>query len=319
MSAESAFRYTPVPLRKCPEAMGISEGSLWMGSCFTENLSPWLASLGYPVCSNPFGVVYHPLVMEKLLFATEAEFIPYHFCREGVWQNFLLGMPFACQSEHELNEMIAKAAESCRKALENSSWLLLTFGTAFLYEHKTLGPVGKCHKQPSEHFTKRLSTVEEISTLWKSAIEKLRNIRPGLRILLSLSPVRHSRDGMEENTLSKAVLRLAIEEIRSSTPSVYYFPAFELMNDELRDYRFYAADLLHPSAEAVDFLRKQFELRFLRAEDEAIRKLSSEIIRMRQHRPFAAWSEEADRWQEGLKNREEQLEFFRKNNLQQKK
>lgn len=315
MSAESAFRFTPVPLRKCPDPMGISEGSLWIGSCFTENLGPWLASLGYPVCSNPFGVVYHPLIMEKLLFAAAEDFSPYHFCREGVWHNFLLGQPFACKSEQELNEMIAIAAENCRKALENSKWLLLTFGTAFLHEHQLLGPVGKCHKQPSEYFFKKLSTVEEISTLWKKAIEKLRSIRPGLRIVLSLSPVRHSRDGMEENTLSKSLLRLAIEEICSSFPSVYYFPAFELMNDELRDYRFYAGDLVHPSLEAIDFLRHQFELRFLRAEEEELRRLAAEIIRMRQHRPLAVWSAEADRWTQVLKNKEQQLESLRKNNL----
>lgn len=313
MSADSGFRYTAVPLRRCPEPMGISEGSLWMGSCFTENLGPWLASLGYPVCSNPFGVIYHPLMMEKLLFSTPEDIRQYHFCREGVWQNFLLGQPFACQSEQELDKLIAEAAEQCQRSLENSKWLLLTFGTAFLHEHQHLGPVGKCHKQPAELFTKRLSTVEEISALWKIAIEKLRNLRPGLRIVLSLSPVRHSRDGMEENSVSKSTLRLAIEELRMRLPSVYYFPAFELMNDELRDYRFYSSDLVHPSGEAVDFLRHQFEVRFLREEENELRRLAADIIRMREHRPFTSWSAEADRRIQVLKNKEDQLKALRKN------
>ena len=307
MSAESGFRYTPVPLRVCSQSIGYADASLWMGSCFTENLSPWLKSLGYPVLSNPFGVLFHPLIMEKLLFAEADAFRKYHFEREGSWLNFLLGAPFAAASEKDLHQQIEDACAMRDKALSKCNWLILTFGTAFLYEHKQLGPAGKCHKLPPETFSRRLSSAAEISEVWKEAIGKLRLRQPDLKILFTLSPVRHTRDGLEENTVSKAILRLAIEELRNELPSVHYFPAFELMNDELRDYRFYGSDLIHPSEEAIHFLRKQFELRFLKADEKPIRRLAEEIRQMEQHRPQAGWSQETARWKESLEEKRRQL------------
>ncbi len=304
MSAENnPFRRTPVALRPCPEPIGRKEHSLWLGSCFTENLGPWLSSLGYPVLANPFGVIFHPLIMGKLLFSVLSEIQSYNFCKEGVWLNFLLGSHFAAPSEEMLNEQIHQASSACRQQLESADWLVLTFGTGFLYRHETLGTVGKCHKLPAREFEKSLSSIEEIASSWKSWILQLRENNPSLRILLSLSPVRHSRDGLEENALSKSILRLAIEEIRTSLPSAYYFPAWEIMNDELRDYRFYEKDLVHPSEDAVDYLRQQFEQRFLRAEDEKARRLAEEIQMMEKHRPMASWSPEAERWKAKLEEK----------------
>lgn len=304
MSAENnPFRRTEVTLRHCPEPLGRHEKSIWMGSCFTENLGPWLGRLGYPVLANPFGVVYHPLIIRKLLFSSSQEIQSCNFLREDVWLNFLLGAPFAAASEEELRLQIEEASRICREQLDNASWLVLTFGTAFLHHHHKLGPVGKCHKLPSSLFEKRMSSVEEITLAWKEAIAGLRMNNPGLRILLSLSPVRHSRDGLEENALSKASLRLAIEELRTSLSSVYYFPAWEIMNDELRDYRFYSPDLVHPSETAIDYLRKKFELAFLRKEDEKFRRLAEEISLMQQHRPSWPWSKEARLWKDGLESR----------------
>lgn len=308
MSAENnPFRRTPVALRQCPEPIGRKEHSLWLGSCFTENLGPWLSSLGYPVLANPFGVIFHPLIMGKLLFSDLSEIQSYNFCKEGVWLNFMLGSHFAAPSEEMLNEQIHSASNTCQQQLESADWLVLTFGTSFLYRHETLGAVGKCHKLPAREFEKKLSSVEEIASSWNTWILKLRESNPVLRILLSLSPVRHSRDGLEENALSKSMLRLAIEEIRTSLPSVYYFPAWEIMNDELRDYRFYGKDLVHPSEEAVDYLRQQFEQRFLHTEDEKSRRLAEEILMMEKHRPMASWSPEAERWKAKLEEKKAAL------------
>jgi hypothetical protein len=307
MSAENPFRRTALSIRPCAEPLGRKEKSLWMGSCFTENLGPWLSSLSYPVKTNPFGVVYHPLVMGKLLFSSCEEIRAYNFLRDGVWLNFLLGAPFAAESETMLNRQIEEAACECQEWIKESKCLFLTFGTAFLHHHRDLGPVGKCHKMPAGDFEKKRSSVEEIAGSWKTWILKLRENRPDLRVVLSLSPVRHSRDGLEENALSKSVLRLAVEEIRRSLPSVYYFPAWEIMNDELRDYRFYGRDLVHPSEEAVAYLRLKFEEAFLRVEDEKFRRLTEEIQGMEQHRPLAAWSEEALRWQKRLAEKKEEL------------
>jgi len=314
MSADhNPFRRTVLNLRVCPEPMGLYEKSLWMGSCFTENLGPWLGRLGYPVNSNPFGVVFHPLIMEKLLFARAADFQPFHFQREDVWLNLLLGAPFGAATEEELNSQIEQASLSCRQHLSNAGWLVLTFGTAYLYHHRETGPVGKCHKLPASLFEKRMSSPEEISHCWKDAIARLRRSNPSLRVLLSLSPVRHSRDGLEENALSKATLRLAIEELRTSLPAVYYFPAWEIMNDELRDYRFYHQDLVHPSEEAIDYLRKKFELAFLREDEAKFRRLAEEINQMEQHRPAWPWSQEGRRWKNRLEIKRAEWNELKKN------
>jgi hypothetical protein len=158
-----------------------------------------------------------------------------------------------------------------------------------------------------------MSSPEEISQCWKDAIARLRSSNPSLRVLLSLSPVRHSRDGLEENALSKATLRLAIEELRTSLPAVYYFPAWEIMNDELRDYRFYHQDLVHPSEEAIDYLRKKFELAFLREDEAKFRRLTEEINQMEQHRPAWPWSEEGRRWKNRLEIKRAEWNSLKKN------
>jgi hypothetical protein len=306
-SADAAFRTTPVPLRICPEPMRIRVKSLWMGSCFTSNLGPWLSSLGYPVLSNPFGVVFNPLVMEKLLTGNPEDFFPYNFERQGVWLNFLLGTPFFARDEETLCKQISEASAECQNWLQEAGWLVLTFGTAFHYQHSAVGMVGKCHKLPGNQFIKIRNSVSEISCVWTEAILKLRSKNPSLKLLFTLSPVRHSRDGMEENMVSKSILRLAIEELCAGLPSVHYFPAFELMNDELRDYRFYASDLVHPSEDAIRFLRKQFESRFLKPEEAALRDLAEEIERMEQHRPQADWSTEALIWKKQLEEKKQLL------------
>ena len=311
MSDESnPFRRTSLKLRICPEPMGRLEKSLWLGSCFTDNLGPWLAGLKYPVVSNPFGVVFHPLIMRQLLLAGEDDFRAFHFQREDVWLNFLLGTPFAAATENELDQQIFSARQQCREQLNQADWLVLTFGTAFLFHHRKLGPVGKCHKIPSSVFEKRMSTVEEISMGWESALKEIRKSNPGLRVILSLSPVRHSRDGLEENAISKATLRLAIEYLKTRLPGVYYFPAWEIMNDELRDYRFYGSDLVHPSEEAILYLKSAFEKAFLRNEDEPFRRLTGEILQMESHRPAAAWSAEAQRWKQTLEKRKAELKQY---------
>jgi hypothetical protein len=306
-SIEPAFRHTPAAIRICPESILLKQKSLWMGSCFTENMSPWLQGLGYEIESNSFGVVYHPMMILKLLHARADELFPYSFERDGVWLNFLTGSAFAARSESELSDQLVQAAERCQSALRESNWLVLTFGSAFLYHHHALGPVGKCHKLPASGFEKKLSSVGEISQAWVSAIEFIRKQKPDLKVLLSLSPVRHSRDGLEENAVSKSILRVSISEICRRLPSIYYFPAWEIMTDELRDYRFYAADLVHPSGEAIAYLQQQFELRFLHPEEGKIRQLARELQQLRQHRPQAEWSPAYRQWQEHIQEKEELL------------
>jgi hypothetical protein len=144
----------------------------------------------------------------------------------------------------------------------------MTWGTAFWYEHKAIGLVGKCHKFPQTLFQKRISTVEEIVECWKVQIEKLRFLNPDLKVILTLSPVRHTRDTLEGNAVSKSTLRLAIHKLSQKFDFVFYFPAYEIVMDELREYRFFEKDMIHPSKEAVGYIWAQFSNQFLDQEEQ---------------------------------------------------
>ncbi|MDE5806509.1 MAG: GSCFA domain-containing protein, partial [Muribaculaceae bacterium] len=172
--------------------------------------------------------------------------------------------------------------------LKGARTLIVTFGTAWVYELKERPGyiVSNCHKFPSDTFLRRRLTVKEITEEWNRLIKLLSNECPDLRIIFTVSPVRHLKDGFEGNSRSKAVLQLACEEICMANANAVYFPSFEIMNDDLRDYRFYASDLVHPSDTAVDYIWNKFQETFL---TEASRKLLSEgekITKRLNHRPI---------------------------------
>ena len=258
---------------------------LWMGSCFVESMAKFLDMYHYQAIVNPFGVIFHPLVLEKLIGMPVEKIMKANFERKGIWQNFWLGAPFAAESEIQLNHKIEEASKSVGAAILNSNWLIMTWGTAFWYAHEEWGMVGKCHKFPQNHFEKKLSTTADIVMIWKKRIAELRTKNPGLKVLLTLSPVRHTRDGLEGNAISKSTLRLAIEELRTAIPNVFYFPAFEIVLDELGDYRFFEKDLIHPNEEAVAFIWNQFSGQFFPNEELNTNELAFRVWQQERHLP----------------------------------
>ena len=249
------------------------------------------------------GVVFHPLVIRQLLQMTEPEFLSHSFEKDGVWQNYWLGHPFHGRHQEELNHQIRQAHVQLQESLQKSSWLVMTWGTAFWYDHQTLGMVGKCHKQPQSGFTKKRSNPAELVALWKEEILRLREQNPTLKILLTLSPVRHTRDGLEENAVSKSALRVAIQQLQEELPEVYYFPAYEMMLDELRDYRFYDRDLIHPNAEAVSHIWNRFSALWLDPEEVKQNELIREVLQLENHRPLISYGKEFDTWQAVLEKK----------------
>jgi len=269
---------------------------LWIGSCFVESLLPFLKRYKYEALSNPMGVVFHPLVIRRLLQMTETDFQSHTFQKEGVWLNYWLGHPFHGQNSEELTNQIRDSRFQLQEALRNSSWLVMTWGTAFWYYHQALGMVGKCHKQPQSLFEKRRCSNEELVTSWKEEIHRLRQQNPGIKILLTLSPVRHTRDGLEENAVSKSALRVAIQQLTEELPDVYYFPAYEIMLDELREYRFYDRDLIHPGPEAIAYIWDRFSTQFLDPEEVKQNYLMQELHQLEHHRPFIEYGKEFETW-----------------------
>lgn len=279
---------------------------LWMGSCFVQSMQPFLSRFRFSALVNPFGVVFHPIVMARLLEMNSEGILEKSFEHQSVWKNYWLASTFS-GTRQSITEAISQATDHRDSQLKKSSWLVLTLGTAFWYNHFQLGMVGKCHKQPSDFFAKKRSRVSEIRVALGLVIENLRQIRPDLKVILTVSPVRHTRDGLEQNSVSKSTLRLACNELCEDLSQVFYFPAFEIVVDELRDYRFFGSDLVHPTEEAVAYIWSRFEHQFFSAETRETNRLLQGYFDLNAHKPLVGFGLEYERWQQNLSQLSQQI------------
>lgn len=252
------------------------------GSCFAENMGKKLDELSLKLINQPFGTQFNPLrMLHALAFETlkatdlysEGDF----FLHPDFHSNFISQNPGSI-----LDEIKAKQEET-KEFLNQADSVLLTFGTAFYYHDHVLNrPISNCHKQVSHRFTKHMNQVAEITQAYR---EFLKN-HPKIHFILTVSPVRHTRDGMMENSVSKSTLRLAAHEITEEFPGqVSYFPAYEIMMDELRDYRFYEKDLIHPNEIAIDYIWEKFKETYFSSELAAVELAWDRIRSTMLHRP----------------------------------
>ena len=255
---------------------------LCMGSCFAENMGKRLDDLSLTLLNQPFGTQFNPIrILKALAFETPRASDVY---TEG---DFYLHpdfhSDFISQNPEDLLAEIRVKQEETKAFLKQADTLLLTFGTAYFYHDKILNrPIANCHKQASQRFEKHMNQVSEITQAYRAFIKS----HPHLHLILTVSPVRHTRDGMMENSVSKATLRLAANEIAKEFPDqVTYFPAFEIMMDELRDYRFYEKDLIHPNEMAVDYIWEKFKETYFSSELETVEIAWERVIATLAHRP----------------------------------
>ena len=255
---------------------------LCMGSCFAENMGKRLDDLSLTLLNQPFGTQFNPIrILKALAFETPRASDVY---TEG---DFYLHPDFhsdlISQNPEDLLAEIRVKQEETKAFLKQADTLLLTFGTAYFYHDKILNrPIANCHKQASQRFEKHMNQVSEITQAYRAFIKS----HPHLHLILTVSPVRHTRDGMMENSVSKATLRLAANEIAKEFPDqVTYFPAFEIMMDELRDYRFYEKDLIHPNEMAVDYIWEKFKETYFSSELETVEIAWERVIATLAHRP----------------------------------
>ena len=233
-----------------------------LGSCFSTEMGNRLLDRKYDVLLNPLGIAFNPLSIAmqidkslNLDYFNEDDF----FCRDGIWRSFLLHSDFSGDLQNTMS-IANNALNSANDYLHKANYLLLTFGSAFVYRLKKNGlVVANCHKEDANIFQRELVSMDEIIAVYKPLINLIIKNNPNLCIIMTVSPIRHLRDGLDENYLSKATLRLAINELKQIYPAnVEYFPSYEIMMDDLRDYRFYAVDMLHPSPLAVDIIWERF-------------------------------------------------------------
>jgi hypothetical protein len=207
--------------------------------------------------------------------------------------------------------------ETTVNSIKKTNFLMLTLGTAWVFilkENSTI--VSNCHKLPDEKFIRKRLEVADIFSLLKKPLEDLRTINPDLQIIISVSPIRHLKDGLHENQLSKATLLLAAEELCAEFENMYYFPAYELLLDDLRDYRFYASDMTHPSIQAIDYIWEKFEESCLNYNESQLRKEIGQLAQAVNHRLFNPRSEKSHKFAEAqlklieiLKNKASYLNF----------
>lgn len=263
---------------------------LSIGSCFSTMIGEKLAERKFPVLNNPFGTIFNPVSMAQLMEDALLE-MPINtdmiLIRDGLYLHFGMHSDVAAYSVDSLERLIHKKQQHTRQVLENASHLLITFGTSFVYEFGESGQiVANCHKQPSSLFEKRLLHPDEIQKVFSSFFNILREINPYIEVVLTVSPVRHTKDGIPENQLSKSILRLAAHDLSETYDFVTYFPSYEIMIDELRDYRFYKEDMIHPSAQAEEFIWERFKQAWVDPQTFGLIQEFEAIKRDLSHRPF---------------------------------
>lgn len=288
--------YTSINIPKAPFRFSYTDRMLLLGSCFAENIGTRLAGNKFNVDINPFGTLYNPASIAaalRMLLHPERFTAGDLFQQEGVYHSFAHHSRFSATSQTECLEMINDRLFASANEFRQTPYLVITLGTAYVYRLKSSGEVvANCHKLPEKMFDRSMLPVTEIVSEWKELLLSVWEQNQKLKILFTVSPIRHWKDGAHGNQLSKATLLLAVDELQGAFPErIAYFPGYEIMMDELRDYRFYATDMLHPSELAIDYIWQRFTENLLSDESKGIIKEWAEIQKAINHRPFQPGSD----------------------------
>ncbi|MBO7496408.1 MAG: GSCFA domain-containing protein [Salinivirgaceae bacterium] len=281
---------------KADFTIGYSDKIMMMGSCFAENIGQKMRQAKLDVLVNPFGILFNPesiaIALEQAMSGKKVEAGDVFF-HNGLWSGFGFHGSFSSPDKdialRKMNDGIAAA----HSRLANLSLLIITFGSAFVYQNAADGRVvANCHKLPANNFVREMLSVDFISNRYSELVERLTSLNPDLQIVLTVSPVRHLRDGAHQNQLSKSTLLLAADNVVSNFANAHYFPSYELLLDDLRDYRFYDTDMVHPSAVAVDYIWQNIRNNCIDKADNALMDEISKIITAANHRPLNPDTEE---------------------------
>ena len=306
---------TELKIEKSDFSLNHDQKIVSFGSCFAEEMAARLSYLKFNVLANPFGILFHPLAIENALqriqsktFYTEEEISNL----DDIYFSWDHHSSFNSLSEKETLKNINDALLFATDFIEDADVVLITLGTSWIYKIKELElVVANCHKVPQKHFEKVLLTENQIIKSLQKCIEIIKEMAPNANIIFTVSPVRHIKDGIVENNVSKARLLSAIYEVNSVNDDTLYFPSYELLMDDLRDYRFYADDLLHPNKQAVDYIWEKFSETFFENETALLNKQIDKMMLAFQHRPF---NEDSVAHQKFISNSIEQMhEIMRKN------
>ena len=301
---------TIVPISKATESITYYTSIVSLGSCFAVNMAQKFAYYKFPITVNPFGVLFHPLAIENILQHT-IENSRYtaedFFLHNELWHSFDFHSDMSQSSLKEAIQLANSQQIQLQQALQEASFCFITLGTAWVYIYNSIDTiVANCHKLPAQHFSKRLLSREEITESLSHIITLLKQFNPLITVVFTISPIRHIKDGFFENQVSKSQLFAALYPLITDNKSLY-FPAYELLLDELRDYRFYANDMVHPSEMAINYIWKRLVATYIETATQADMKQVDSIQKGLSHRPF---NPETESHQQFLAQLQQKMEAF---------
>ncbi|MCZ8197417.1 MAG: GSCFA domain-containing protein [Flavobacterium sp.] len=294
---------TKIPILKYQNPIDYNSKILSLGSCFAENMGQKFDYFKFKNVVNPFGIIFNPVSIEKLIYRvinkiefTESDI----FFHNESWHCFEVHSDLSTSSSELLLANLNKVLHSFRSQIQEATHLILTYGTSWIYRNKVSNEiVANCHKVAQNQFDKEILSVETIEKSIQNTIDLVKKINPNCNFIFTISPVRHIKDGFVENQRSKAHLITALHSSNFQLPTSSYFPSYEILMDELRDYRFYADDMLHPSQTAIDYIWMKFFENYVDEKEFATMQQVCDIQKALHHKPFNVTS---DSHQKFLKN-----------------
>lgn len=327
-----------LPIKPFSKQIHLKESVMLIGSCFTDHISKNLAAHKFRILENPHGILFNPKSIEiafnsyinKKIYNKENIFL-----FNDLWSSWEHHGQFSHPEASMVLQMMNEAINKAHVFLKNTQWIIITLGSSWIYELKDeyFGgnkdqPVANCHKVPQQYFCHRLLSAEEVNTSVQNTVAMIKQFNPLVNIIFTISPVRHHREGLIENNRSKALLISAVHKLVESQKNVFYFPSYELIIDDLRDYRFYAEDLVHPNHQATQYVWGKFIISCI--DETTIKDMEeiNKIVHAANHRPLhptsqqhqqflATMLEKAIQLQKRLfyLNFDKEIQYFRNNNL----
>lgn len=299
---------TQIPIPKYNSPIDYNSKILSIGSCFAENMAEKFEYFKFDNVVNPFGIIFNPISIDKLIsrsihktYFTEKDI----FFHNESWHCYEVHSELSNVNKEDFLNTLNVLIDSTNKQVLEATHIIITLGTSWVYKHiETNEVVANCHKVPQKQFTKELLSITQIETSLHNIISAILAVNPTCKFIFTVSPVRHIKDGFIENNVSKAHLISAIYKIVNCQLSIAnYFPSYEIMMDELRDYRFYAEDMLHPSTMAIDYIWIKFFENYINEKEFSLMNQVCEVQRALHHRPFNPNSESHNLFLKNLQNK----------------
>lgn len=303
---------TKIPLQVKEPKIDYTSGVLLLGSCFAENIGEKFEHYKFRNEINPFGILFHPKAIETFLWmATQGEEYTETdlFYINEQWHCFDAHSSLSNSDQDMLLSNLNNALRRTRKKIKSATHVFITLGTAWVYRLKSLDMiVANCHKIPQKEFQKELLSINDIDQCLQNCIHLIQGLNPATEIIFTVSPVRHSKDGFVENNRSKSHLIASIHQIIERSKKVTYFPSYEIMMDELRDYRFYNTDMIHPSSVAIQYIWERFFEVWISKDAAKTMNRVEEIKKGISHRPFNPKSEQYQLFLKKIESKKHQLQ-----------